>query len=345
MISSRTHAAIDVGVALGLAATAIATSSPRSRVAAGTASCLLTAVSAATDYEGGCFPRLSLGAHRAIEAASGAALCAWSLRRGGSRALAAAGSVQLALALLSADRGAGPPCTVYAPLDAPKPFADGVWLVDSVLGPGLPVRMTVLRLANGDLVLHSPTRYSPALHRALERLGPIRHLVAPSSVHWVFMKAWQDASPEAASWAAPGLGARGQVRRSGLRIDGELGDAPPDVWRGEVELAVVRGLGGFAEVAMLHRASRTALLTDLVQNIEARKLPWVLRPVGRVLGNLAPDGRAPAHLRAIVSSRSRAAARRIVAWAPERVVVAHGRPIEHDAAAALARSLAWLAEG
>ena len=50
----------------------------------------------------------------------------------------------------------------YPPLDVMKPVADGVWIVDSgplrVLGMPLPVRMTVVRLASGDLWLHSPTR-------------------------------------------------------------------------------------------------------------------------------------------------------------------------------------------
>lgn len=231
---------------------------------------------------------------------------------------------------------------VYPPLDAPKPVADGLWVVDAVLGAGLPVRMTVIRLANGDLLLHSPTRYGAALRQALEALGRIRHLVAPSTVHWTFVKAWQGAVPDTIVWAAPGLRDRRQVQRSGLRIDAELTDTPPPAWADEIEQAVVRGRFGFSEVVMLHRPTRTAVFTDLVQNFEMAKLPPLLRPVGRMLGNVAPAGRAPTHLRLVMGHRGRDAARRIVAWAPERLLVAHGRPIETDAAAKLRRSLAWL---
>ena len=347
--SSRDHARLDVAVAGALAATAVAPGVDKDvRMAAGLSAVALTALSAMTDYEGGMFPRLSMPQHRAVGAGIGAALCAWGMRRGGRGggwALAAAGVGQMGLALTGPQgRYGGPPSTLYTPIDVPKDLADGLWIVDSELGPGLPVRMAVIRLRDGGLLLHSPTRYTPSLHRAIEALGPIRHLVAPSSVHWLFMKAWQDAVPEATSWAAPGLGRRGQVRRAGLRIDHELSDTPPAVWDGEVDQVVVHGGAGFVEVAMFHRASRTALLTDLVQNMEAHKLPWILRPLGRLLGNVAPEGRAPAHLRALVrvGGAGRAAARRIVAWAPARILVAHGLPIEQDAAGALRRSLAWL---
>lgn len=231
----------------------------------------------------------------------------------------------------------------YRPLDTPKPVTNGVWVVDGALGPGLPVRMTVIRLGNGDLLLHSPTRHVPALQSALAALGPIRHLVAPSTVHWVFVSAWQGAVPDALVWAAPGLRERRQVRRSGLRIDAVLSDAAPPAWADEIEQSVVGGRFGFCEVVMLHRPSRTVVFTDLVQNFEPAKLPLLLRPVGRLLGNVAPTGRAPAHLRMVMGARGQAAARRIVAWAPQRVLVAHGHPFEVDAAEKLRRSLAWLA--
>ena len=39
---------------------------------------------------------------------------------------------------------------------------------------------------------------------------------------------------------------------------------------------------------------------------------------------------------------AREAARRLVEWAPERVLFAHGRPFLSDATPALRRSLDWL---
>jgi Domain of unknown function (DUF4336) len=237
----------------------------------------------------------------------------------------------------------------YPPLDVPKPFGDGLWIVDGApIRPGglsLPVRMTVIRLGSGELWLHSPVRHGEALARALAALGTVRHLVAPNIGHWSFLPDWQRAFPQATLWAAPGLRARRAVRKSGLRIDHDLGERAPAAWAGEIEQAVIPGAGGFREVAFLHLASRTLVLTDLIVNLEAGKLPLATRLFARLNGMLAPHGRAAAYVRLSVRLRRAEAARalsRLLDRNPERLVFAHGRPFERDGAAAARRSLAWL---
>jgi hypothetical protein len=234
----------------------------------------------------------------------------------------------------------------YPPLDVLKPVADDLWVVDS--GPlmvariPLPVRMTVIRVEDG-MLLHSPTRYGRNLRDAITAIGPIRHLVAPSFAHWIFMKDWLAACPEAITWAAPGLRDRRQVRGAGLRLDRDLGGP---AWDG-IEQCVIPGGGGFREVALLHRPSRTVLLSDLVQNLEPEKLPVLARPLARLLGVTAPDGRAPVYLRAMVRLRRRDAASavsRVLAWEPDRVIFAHGRWFERDGPAELRRSFRWLVQ-
>ena len=59
----------------------------------------------------------------------------------------------------------------------------------------------------------------------------------------------------------------------------------------------------------------------------------------------APNGRTPVYVRLIIRAggqAAREAARKLVEWAPERVLFAHGRPFDRDATAALRRSLDWL---
>jgi Domain of unknown function (DUF4336) len=238
---------------------------------------------------------------------------------------------------------------MYPLLDTPKPVADDVWIVDS--GPlgrwmQVPVRMTVIRLRSGGLWLHSPTRLTPGLVGELAALGPVAHLVAPNSAHWMFAEAWQRAHPDATTWAAPGLRDRRAVRRSGLRIDADLADAPPAAWADEIDQVVVPGGLGFREVAFLHRRTRTAVLTDLVDNLEASRLPAATAALAGMAGSLAPNGRAPVHLRAVLRLRRReaaAAAAKVIAWEPERVVFAHGAWFERDAAPRLRRAMGWLA--
>jgi hypothetical protein len=237
----------------------------------------------------------------------------------------------------------------YPPLDTLKPVGVDLWIVDSgplsALGMPLPIRMTVVRLSNGDVWLHSPTRYTDPLRREIEALGPIRHLVAPNIAHWTFLQDWQRHCPEALTWAAPELRARRQVRRSGVRLDRDLGDKAPAEWSRDLEQIIVTGGLGFRETAFFHIASRTLILTDIVQNLEPEKMPPLVRPLLRLIGSAAPHGSAPVYLRLAIKLHRRQAvdsARRLIALAPERVVFSHGVWFDQDGTRALRHSLRWL---
>lgn len=375
MISTRVHGMIDYLAAslLGGLATG-GPFSPRVRAVLGAAGAYHASYSVLTDYEAGVTARVTMRQHLVLDALGAAALCGAGLAMRGARPreralLVAVGLAELAVVGLSSNqpvsgpgqgsgpigrlsgRSGSPDAVAYPPFDVPKPVAEGVWVVDGAplrpLGLALPVRMTVIRLANGDLLLHSPTRCSLGLRRELDRIGRVRHLVAPNVVHWTFLQDWQRGYPDAVTWAAPGLRGRAQVRRSGVRLDHDLGEAAPPEWAGEMRQAIIRGGAGFVETAMFHKPTRTLVLTDLVINLEPRMLPALVRPVARALGIVAPDGRAPAYLRAIVKLRrgeAAAAASRVLEWGPERVIFAHGRWFERDGEAALRRSLRWLVQ-
>lgn len=234
----------------------------------------------------------------------------------------------------------------YPPLDTPKPVVEGVWVVDSgpqrVLGLPVPIRMTVLRLADGGLWLHSPVGLTPALAAALQALGPIRHLVSPGTAHWVHLQAWQAAFPEARLWAPHGVVERARDQGTALRAHGVLGPEPPEDWAGQIEHAVLRG-AGFVEVAFLHRPSRTLILCDTVQGMEPARLPFPMALLVRALG--AAGGDTPRHVRLVLArhrDHNRAAVRRLLDLAPERVVFAHGAWFESDGTARLRRAFGWL---
>src|SRR3954447_347218 len=127
----------------------------------------------------------------------------------------------------------------YPPLDELKPVVDGIWIVDSgphhVMRMPMPVRMSIIRLGSGDLMLHSPTRYTAALRQQMETVGRIRHIVAPNIAHWSYVRDWQRECPGAITWAAPGLRDRWRVRWSGLPLDLDLSARPPQDWVDEIE--------------------------------------------------------------------------------------------------------------
>ena len=150
--------------------------------------------------------------------------------------------------------------------------------------------------------------------------------------------------PLAKLYAAPGLAGRAQVRRSGLRIDRELGDATPNEWAEDIELVLITSFF-FSEIELFHKPSRTLVLTDLVQNLAPERLSFVGRAAADLLGITAPDGMAPAYLRLLLRLGGRSvqqAVARLIQMRPERVIFAHGAWYAADGAARLRRAFAWL---
>jgi hypothetical protein len=137
------------------------------------------------------------------------------------------------------------------------------------------------------------------------------------------------------------------VKKSGVALDQDLGPSAPDAWRGDIDQVIVPGGLGVNEVAFLHRSTSTLVLTDLIQNFEPKKVSPLVRPLVRITGAMAPDGKAPVHLRFAINRKreaAAAAARKLVAWAPERVIFAHGRWFNRDGAPQLQRALRWLTD-
>jgi hypothetical protein len=92
--------------------------------------------------------------------------------------------------IMACDMGA----SLYEPINVYKPVAPDIGIVDgpfeylTVGGAKLPLpfttRMTVVRLSNGDLFLHSPIKFDWRLANGLLALGTVRHLVSPNQFHY-----------------------------------------------------------------------------------------------------------------------------------------------------------------
>ncbi len=199
-------------------------------------------------------------------------------------------------------------------------------------------RMTVVRLPEGGLWLHSPVRMEPAARAAVEALGPVRFLVAPNLMHHLSLGAWAEAFPEARVVAPAGL----RRKRPDLRIDMELTDTPV---AGQEELFtqhLVRGIPRLDEYAFLHRPSRTLLLTDLAFNIR-QSSSWLTRTYMKLCGTYG--GLAPTLvIKAMVKDRAalRASMDTVLGWDFDRVVVCHGEVLEHGGREALRSGFTWL---
>ena len=222
-----------------------------------------------------------------------------------------------------------------------RELSENLWIADRPQrfhGLEVGTRMTVIRLADGGLLLHSPVQLDSGLCRALDALGRVRYVVAPNRLHHLYAGEVAKVYPAARLWIAPGL----ERKRPDLPFVSVLGDEAPGAWRNEVDQVFFRGRPYENEVAFFHRASRTLILCDLAFNfgpgaaVATRLLMRLLRSYGR----FGPSTLDPWLIRDRRAARQ--SLERILAWDFDRVVVAHGDVLESGGREALRRGYAWL---
>jgi hypothetical protein len=222
-----------------------------------------------------------------------------------------------------------------------RELAPDLWVTERSLtfaGIDVGTRMTVIRLREGELFLHSPVALDPELQRALDALGTVRFAVAPNRMHHLFIGDYCDAYPKAELFAAPGL----ETKRKDVGWRAVLGDEAPPAWAGQLEQLFFRGFPLANEVVFFHPPSRSLLLTDLAFNIGPDSPP-ATRFAFRLLRAYERFG--PSLLeRILIRDRSagRASLQGILAWDFDRVIMAHGQVLAKGGRDALRAGYAWL---
>jgi hypothetical protein len=219
-----------------------------------------------------------------------------------------------------------------------------LWIADgptaSFFGFPYPTRMALVRLRHGTLWAWSPVALDDVLAAEIDRLGPVGHVVSPNKLHHLFLGAWGAHWPAARLHAPPGLARR----RQDLHFEDELGNEPHPAWAGDIDQVIFHGSFALEEVVFFHRASRTAIFADLIQRFDPSVARGWRGLVMRLDGLVGPHGSTPRELRLTFSDRraARRAKAHVLAWDPERVVIAHGQWARADGRRMLERALGWL---
>ena len=221
-----------------------------------------------------------------------------------------------------------------------EPIADGLWVRGRRLrfaGVETGTRMTLVRLADGGLFIHSPIPLGEGTREAVDALGPVRAVVAPSRFHHLSVGEWMRAYPNAVFCACPGL----ERKRRDLGWHRVLGDEPEKEWQGELEQVFFAARPLENEVVFFHPPSRTLVCADAVFNL-ADHPSRMTRIVARLIGNRRPG--ATIFERVLIRDRTAARAQvdRMLAWRPERIVLGHGDLVTSDGEEVLRRAYAWL---
>ena len=214
-----------------------------------------------------------------------------------------------------------------------RAIAEGIHVHETpqrFLGLEVGARMTVMQL-HGGLLVHSPVALPPS---AVADLGPLRWVLAPNKLHHLHAGPWIDAGAEAC--CGRGL----PEKRPDLSFDRVIEEEGEPF--GDQVLAVPMRCFPFAnEVVLLHRPSRTLVVTDLLFHLQPTD-PWLTRLAFRCL--CAYPGCRTSLLERVAMQRdvARREIDRLLDLDSDRVVMAHGAVLETGGKRALAEAFAWL---
>jgi hypothetical protein len=194
-------------------------------------------------------------------------------------------------------------------------------------------RMTVVRLANGSLIVYSAIALNETEMSDLERFGTPAFLVVPNAIHRMDAKIWKDRYP-AMKVVAP-AGARAKVEEI-VPVDAtsvDFGDPT-------VRFVTVAGTGeGEAALVIETRSETTLVVNDIIFHLANRPglTGWFFKKV-RLTGD-EPHLPLPVQLREVKDKKALSA--ELERWSNlpnlKRVIISHGPIIADDPARVLGR--------
>jgi hypothetical protein len=197
-------------------------------------------------------------------------------------------------------------------------------------------RMTIVRLPEGGLWVHSPLEPTGEMRRALEEIGAVRHAIAPNKAHYLGAKAFKEAYPQARLYGAPGLAQAHQD----IPFDDTLGEMPEAAWAPVLEQLIFHG-NLLNEVVFLHREARTIIVTDLCFFIREGNAATQL--FAKAAGVQDAPGPTPVFKLATRDhNQARHALDCILRWDFDRIILSHGAICETGGKNALRQKFTWL---
>lgn len=211
--------------------------------------------------------------------------------------------------------------------------AENVWVIRYplfLLGTQIGRTVTAIRLASGDLVIHSTGPFTSADVTAIRALGRPAMLLDATLFHDTFAREGRSAFPEVPYAAPEGfVGATTAV------------SVLSQTWPEEFAVLELAGMPKVREHAILHRPSRALIVADVVFNFGPSATAWT-RAFFRWAGGISEFPGVSRLFRSCIRDRAAfiRAADQMLSWDFERVIVGHGDIIERDGKVRLKRPLA-----
>jgi hypothetical protein len=140
------------------------------------------------------------------------------------------------------------------------------------MAPGVHIncRMTLFKLDDGSILIHSAIPIDDALAAQIDALGEVSTIIAPNLFHHLFANDAHVRYPQATLHVAPGLSKKCPNLTRDHVVLGE-GDAPK--WHKDLAPIFVEGTPKFNETIFYHQRSSTLVVTDLLFNMHTFQGP------------------------------------------------------------------------
>jgi len=209
------------------------------------------------------------------------------------------------------------------------PLAENLWLLAyplTILGLDIRRNVTVIRLASGELVIHSTGPFTAEDQAAVAALGPVGWMADAMLDHDTFASRGRASFPGCPYLAPQGFSAASEPLLPA-----------PAAWAGQIEVLKIEGAPSFSEHVFWHRPSRTLIVADLVFNFEAPPF-FAKLLLGAAITSGARPGMSRRFLHAVTDRAALSASlERMMQWDFDRVVVGHGDVIRTGAREKLRR--------
>ena len=218
-----------------------------------------------------------------------------------------------------------------------------------------PTRMVVIHLNHsyqdddnntGCSWIWSPVELSDKLAKEVEaKAGPVKFIVSPNKIHHLFLKSWADRFPDAAVYAPPGLEQRKVA--DGIKFRARFGkDEPATPFADEIETCIISGSYFMEEVEFFHKASKTAIICDLIQRFPEEEACGFKGMLMKMDGLVGKNGSTPREWRFSFWPFGKGALRTsrdvMLDWNAERMIIAHGDCVKVNANVVMKQALAWI---
>ncbi len=207
-------------------------------------------------------------------------------------------------------------------------IAENVWILRyplRLLGVEIGRSVTIIRLGNGKLVIHSTAPFTAADVAAIQSLGKPGWMVDVTAFHNSFAEEGRRAFP-LLRYLVPDRFPKA------IALKCEPLDPAPAEWAGQLEVLRIEGVPRIQEHAVFHAPSRTLIVGDLLFNFGQHALGWTKFFARRVMRLKELVGMSPFFRMMIRDQRAfDDSIRKILRWEFDRIIVGHGEIIEFEA--------------